>query len=248
MKRYFLATLATMALAGGSANAADLARPMPRVAPAPVAAVYKWTGPYWGVNVGYSWGRVKNEWTLTTGLGTFIATETQDIDGVIGGVQSGINWQWGIWVWGMEHDLQISGQKGDAAYCVNLTCTTNAVVDHKLAWFGTARSRLGFLWSDWVLVYGTAGVAYGQVRSDYALATGVTPVAVLNFKETRAGYAVGAGAEAAFGGGWSGKIEYLYIDLGKYEVNAIAPTGAILTWNKRVYDHIARVGLNFRWN
>jgi opacity protein-like surface antigen len=36
--------------------------------------------------------------------------------------------------------------------------------DHKLSWFGTSRTRLGVLWTPNVLLYGTAGVAYGQVK------------------------------------------------------------------------------------
>ena len=214
MKRYFLATLATMALAGGSANAADLARPMPRVAPAPVAAVYKWTGPYFGVTVGYSWGRLTTDRTATfapigfPGAVTVLNSESQDVDGIVGGVTSGINWQFGAWVWGLEHDISASGQEGETTVpFLTPVGTINITADHKLKWFGTARSRLGFLWADWVLVYATAGVAYGQLTSDFTLtATGVVgPLAALNFKSTRAGYTIGGGIEGAFGGGWSGR-------------------------------------------
>ena len=52
MRKLFLATSALVVFAMGSANAADLRRP----AYAPPPPVYSWTGLYWGVNVGYSWG------------------------------------------------------------------------------------------------------------------------------------------------------------------------------------------------
>ena len=50
----FLLTSALAVLSVGSAYAADLA---PR--PAPPPPVYTWTGLYWGVNIGYSWGRIE---------------------------------------------------------------------------------------------------------------------------------------------------------------------------------------------
>src|SRR5262245_31059086 len=107
---------------------------------------------YWGANVGYSWGQSKNDRTLF-GLGV-TARESQDLDGVIGGVQTGYNYQFGAWVWGLETDIQASGQKGSAVIPVipGATLTT----DHKLQWFGTTRPRLGFLATPNLLLYGTA--------------------------------------------------------------------------------------------
>jgi outer membrane immunogenic protein len=61
-----------------------------------------------------------------------------------------------------------------------------------------------------------------------------------------AGWTVGAGVEAAFGGGWSWKVEYLYIDLGKLE-QTLSTFSGTETFNSRVTDNIVRVGLNYRW-
>ena len=58
MKKLLLTSVALTALFGGSAFAADL-RPAYKAAPLP-PPVYSWTGIYWGVNVGYSWGEAKN--------------------------------------------------------------------------------------------------------------------------------------------------------------------------------------------
>ena len=52
MKKVLLATSALVILAVGSASAADL----PAYRPAPPPPPPAWTGLYWGVNVGYSWG------------------------------------------------------------------------------------------------------------------------------------------------------------------------------------------------
>ena len=157
MKKLLLAGVALAALSG-SAVAADLARP----AYAPPPPVYTWTGLYWGVNVGYSWGHAKDEVTLL-GVGTF--SESQKVDGVVGGFQSGYNYQFGQWVLGLETDFQASGQKGGTTLQITALPVTTLTTDHKLTWFGTSRTRLGVLWSPNVLLYGTAGVAYGRSRT-----------------------------------------------------------------------------------
>src|SRR5262249_45664592 len=229
MKKILLLGVAFTASFGGSAFAADM-RAAPAYAPPPPA--YNWTGGYWGGNVGYSWGTAKvdaSESTTVLGGVTTITTtsQSQDINGVIGGVQGGYNYQSGVWVWGWETDIQASGQKGSSTFsgavggpvAVPFTVTT----DHKIEWFGTARTRLGFLWGPTVLVYGTAGVAYGEVKDSAALngslpAAALAASAVSNFKDVKAGWTAGAGVEAALGGGWSAKLEYLYIDLGKTEL------------------------------
>ena len=253
MKQLILAAAAVVALAGGSASAADLARRMPRAVPAPVAPVFSWTGWYFGANVGYSWGRVENDLSLTSGSlgGTWLGAERQNVDGVIAGVQSGINWQAGIWVIGLESDIQWSGQEGDSTFCVfncslPLLARVDFFGDHKLNWFGTSRTRIGFLLGDFALLYGTAGIAYGQVEANYTINAGTTPFAVVNFEDTRAGWTAGAGIEGAFGGGWSAKLEYLYIDLGERTFTATTTTGAAFSWNQQFTDHIVRVGLNFK--
>src|SRR5262249_34582552 len=145
MKKLFLATTAFVVLAAASAQAADMyARPAytPPAAPAPV---YTWTGMYWGANVGYSWGESKNDRTRSLiGLGVNVQ-ESQNVDGVIGGVQTGYNYQFGTWVFGLETDIQASGQKGGSTFPVLALPPTALTTDHKLQWFGTTRPRLGFL-------------------------------------------------------------------------------------------------------
>ena len=66
MKRTLIASAAFASLlAATDAFAADL----PVKAPAAVAVVYDWTGPYIGTNLGYSWGRASTD-------GTAIGTQT----------------------------------------------------------------------------------------------------------------------------------------------------------------------------
>jgi outer membrane immunogenic protein len=244
MKRLFLATTAFVVLAAASAGAADMSVG-PAYAPPPAPfPVYSWTGIYWGGNVGYSWGQSRNDRTLV-GFGV-TASEKQDVDGAIGGIQTGYNYQFGAWVLGLETDIQASGQKGGSTFLAGPATFTT---DHKLQWFGTTRPRLGVLATPNLLLYGTAGVAYGQVKDTYTAGiAGLGTIATASVDDVKAGWTAGAGIEGAFGGGWSAKVEYLYVDLGKLQQTVTLPlVGVTATFNSRLTDNIVRVGLNYKW-
>ncbi len=251
MRKLLLGGAAFAALAAGPAVAADLPVRAP-IYKSPPPAVYTWTGFYGGVNIGYSWGRQKNDYTLTDPInGTFAFSESQRVDGVVGGIQWGYNWQLGNYLIGTETDIQASGQKGSTTYCAIPACTTSVLAEHKLPWFGTSRARFGVLVTPYFLLYATGGLAYGQVKADYTLVTGALTAATTNFRDTRAGGTVGAGIEGAFGNGWSAKLEYLYVDLGSLRATATTfnGAGAVVSqavFNSRFTDNILRVGLNYK--
>src|SRR5205809_4175883 len=245
MKKLFLATTAFVVLAGASAGAADMyARPAPAYTPAPAPApLYTWTGLYWDANVGYSWGQSKFDATLT-GVGTF--SRSTDLNGAIGGAQFGYNYQFGAWVLGLETDIQASGQSRSST--LGTLPPVTVTTDHKLEWFGTARPRLGFLATPNTLLYGTAGAAYGQVKDSATINIAGVGAATATFQDVKAGWTAGAGIEGAFGGGWSAKLEYLYMDLGKTQMTFATPAlGVVATETRRTTDNIVRVGLNYKW-
>jgi outer membrane immunogenic protein len=198
---------------------------------------------YWGANVGYSWGKSKYDATLT-GVGT--VSNSQNIDGAIGGVQTGYNYQFGAWVWGLETDFQASGQKGSSTF-TGVLPLTSITTDDKLDWFGTVRGRLGVLATPNVLFYGTGGAAYGLVKNS-ATITVAGLSAVASSSDLRAGWTAGGGVEGAFGGGWSAKLEYLYMDLGQTQQTFSGlGLGTIATQTREMTDNIVRVGLNYKW-
>ena len=101
-----------------------------------------------------------------------------------------------------------SGQKGGSTFPVLALPPSALTTDHKLQWFGTTRPRLGFLATPNLLLYGTAGVAYGQTKDNYTVNTvGVGTAATASINDVRAGWTAGGGIEGAFGGGWSAKVE-----------------------------------------
>jgi outer membrane immunogenic protein len=64
----------------------------------------------------------------------------------------------------------------------------------------------------------------------------------------RAGWTAGGGVEGAFGGGWSAKLEYLYMDLGQTQQTFSGlGLGTIATQTREMTDNIVRVGLNYKW-
>ena len=62
--------------------------------------------------------------------------------------------------------------------------------------------------------------------------------------------AVLSGIEGAFGGSWSAKLEYLYMDFGRADAGtfALAPASVIGAHvSSRFTDHILRAGINYRF-
>jgi outer membrane immunogenic protein len=181
MKKLLLTSVALTALFGGSAFAADL-RPAYKAAPPP-PPVYSWTGIYWGVNVGYSWGEAKNDVTL---LGVGTASSSRKMDGAIGGFQAGYNWQFNRnWVFGVEADISFT----------DINDNTLGIPVH-VDYVGSARARLGYAW-DRMMLYGTGGLAF--VRAGGA-----------GVHQSDTGFALGGGLEWAFAHRWSAKVEYIF--------------------------------------
>ncbi|QWG25916.1 porin family protein [Bradyrhizobium sediminis] len=260
-----------------AASAADLA-PRYTKAPPVMVEVWNWTGFYIGGNAGYSWGRSNSDvsyFNTATGLPIVppagsITSAAFDMDGGIAGGQAGYNWQTGSWVWGVEADIQWSGEKGRANYlcsaAVGGPCTpgltapplsvvgTSLALDQSLEWFGTARLRGGFLVSPRVLLYATGGLAYGSLKTSGTLSgvtANLTPVSVFgSSSETRLGWTVGAGVEGKITQNWSAKLEYLYMDLGRYDsltlsLAPVVPIGARVS--SHFTDHILRAGINYQF-
>ena len=245
------------------ASAADLPVKAP-IYKAPVAPPpYNWTGFYVGGNIGYSWGNVDSAFFSpdlpSIGLpATF--PDTVKPQGVIGGGQIGYNWQASPnWVFGIETDFQGSGQKDSHRFTQNFTVvgagpgTATVTHEEKLEWFGTVRGRIGYAFWDNVMLYGTGGLAYGQVSTAVA-GFGGTAFASgggsVSGSTTKVGWTVGGGVEGAIPNtrNWTWKIEYLYMDLGtaNYTFSVPSPSG-YFTLSNKITDNILRGGINYRF-
>jgi outer membrane immunogenic protein len=247
MKRIFLAT-AAFAVLSAPAYAGDLLAPPPPAyagqiaapAPAPVpppvvkaGAPVDWTGAYVGGLVQYSTGNMTGNDASFTLLQQSLKP---DVDGFMGGVLTGFNYQYNSWVFGVVGDIAGGGVKGsrsDAqpmglaqanAFFGTSQFTGPANVAARLEvennWIATARGRIGFSWYDSpFLIYGTGGVAFGDVKMRVTAngtdGNGVSVPFSASESRTLVGYAVGAGTEWMLDRNFSLGAEYLYVDLQK---------------------------------
>jgi outer membrane immunogenic protein len=181
-------------------------------------APFGWTGLYIGINAGESWGRVSNHLKVSsTGTPSSSAKVTADVDGPLGGGQLGYSWRSQRWVYGLEADFQGSDADGLITGCSQLNCAT---ISYGLDWFATLRGRLGYLLEPRVLLYGTGGLAWGHVSTDFR---SVSVPSAASFNDigqvagnstTKAGWVVGGGLEVALDQNWMLRAEYFYADLG----------------------------------
>lgn len=244
MKKILVA--AALVGTGVSAQAADLAVKAP-VYKAPVIAAYNWTGFYLGVNAGLGFGRSYTQLSNSiAGVGADSQNRLGGL-GALGGAQIGYNWQVGNLfginnvVFGLEADIQGTSFRDDRTCAVECVGAFGVAYDQKLGWFGTVRGRVG-LANGPVLSYLTGGFAYGGVKTtvtDFA-----APALATTFSNTRSGWTIGSGVEAALGGNWTGKLEYLYLDLGTQTGTALAPNPYV--YASEIREHIFRAGLNYR--
>ncbi|HLZ03312.1 MAG TPA: outer membrane protein [Bradyrhizobium sp.] len=206
MKGFVWGAVALAVAGAASARAADLSygSRAPYTVNQPLNA-YSWAGPYLGGNLGYEWGSVENSRTKPSGI--------------VGGATAGYNFQNGPWVFGVEGDLEVTGADD-----------TFAPWKFSNPWFGTARGRAGYAFSN-VLVYGTAGLAFGELRAE---------TFGLSESHTTAGWTAGFGAEVGFAPNWSAKVEYLYVDLSD---SAFAITGV----SNGFRSNVVRAGVNYHF-
>jgi outer membrane immunogenic protein len=184
----------------------------------------------------------------------------------LGGAQIGYNWQVAPhWVWGIEADWQWTRQRDSS--CVEFCARSPDIglffvtLDQSLKWFATARARIGYAQDRW-LWYVTGGAALGQVNDNFA---NVVPNPALllgqlgggiSVSHNMGGWVAGVGVEAALGGNWSAKLEYLYMSLGsvtdQFTLNQSAASGAggpeTFTARSDIRDHIVRAGLNYKFS
>jgi outer membrane immunogenic protein len=272
VKKIMLGAVALVAIGAAPALAADLpAAPVYTKAPAIVAPVYNWTGFYIGVNAGGEWGRSDVATFVDPNIGTYVGTANSAImsaagtgraknTSFTGGGQIGYNYQSGMWLWGLEADLEYIGKaKLDQVGALTAGFTGGSAFESWRIgdnWLATFRPRVGVAMNQWLL-YVTGGLAVTGTDAAWTyrdtapalLATGaLNPGSGL-----KAGWTVGAGFEYALNQNWSVKGEYLYANFqssGAAIGNITAPGGSFEQTTVSRGDlslQIARVGVNYRF-
>lgn len=203
-----------MAIVPAVAMAADL--PVRSVAPAPVfvAAAPTWGGFYVGANFGVMWSQAENTFDSSYLDGASVVAYGNNYRGTsssnfggLAGVTAGYNFQSGMMVFGLEADIGgVFGTKANSheyyQYETGGDRSTQAL--------GTIRARAGIA-SGASLFYLTAGVAAVRTKlSVYDLYDNY-PGKTGSKSEWKWAGVGGAGIEHQLGGGWSAKVEGLYV-------------------------------------
>ncbi len=226
LRRLFLASASLMVLAG-SALAADLP-----VVKAPPPVIASWAGFYLGVHGGYGWNRddfsqSEAEFFFTTPPPSINDVRSQ---GGVFGAHAGYNWQFGRVVTGLEIDFSATDIKGSNGVSEALavpgvgSVSSSDVLGENVRYLGSSRARLGWLPTDNVLLYGTAGLAWERLDLTETQSQSVTPgggllnpgAISLRDPTDKFGWVAGIGAEAMLGSpNWIGRVEYLHYDFGQ---------------------------------
>lgn len=191
---------------------------------------------------------------------------------------AGYRWQLGAAVVGVEADW--SWKKGESSetqtmpfVCFDGPCL-NYRADMKYGsvsqnWDSSLRFRFGYLVTPATLLYGTVGVAVGEISGSFSytgtifsnfdgtsINSGTRALASYNWTDDKVGGTVGVGVETAIAARWKIRVEYRYTDYGSYTKNAPVTTicggfagcsapSANATINLRESFQTVRVGLGY---
>jgi outer membrane immunogenic protein len=262
MKKYVLVA-AALAVTMSQANAADMYG-RGSFKDGPIAPVFSWTGFYIGANVGYGFSdEYANRHLVFAAPGVIYPdpanpfSHTIEMDGYFGGLQAGYNVQNGIFVFGIEGDIQLSdiADRSTTAYPAGPFFFAHTyTAEQDVEWFGTLRARLG-LTTDQTLFYVTGGLAFGKVNySGVYFIPSNNAQAFVDESKTKFGFALGAGLEHALDKNWSLKLEYQYVDLGEDSArssnftNGLVTTTEFFTTDYETNFHTVRIGVNYRFD
>jgi opacity protein-like surface antigen len=258
-RRLFL-TGASLMLLGDAAMAADL--PIAKAPPPAIAAsLSSWAGFYLGVHGGYGWKQ--DDFSQSE---AFFLQTPQSINGVrsqgaVYGGQAGYNWQFGRAVTGLESDFSATSIKGSNGVTETVpfgggTFTTSLSLGERVQYLGSTRARLGWLPTDNVLLYGTAGLAWERldltaVSSQIATPAPNTQSLTQRQPTDKFGWVAGVGAEVMLGSpNWIGRLEYLHYDLGQVQTaNLTIQAGGFRDASTAGSQHIdvVRAGVSYKF-
>jgi outer membrane immunogenic protein len=196
MKKFLLLAGALTALFTVPAGAADLGRPRPVYARPVVAppVLYTWTGCYIGGNGGGLWAH--RDWSGISGF-----ADSQNINGGLGGLQGGCNYQVSQWVFGAQFDWDWTSANNNSVNPAFPFLNDRSNIKS----LGSATGRVGYAWER-TLFYVKGGGAW--LRSDINLLQ--TPGGIASLTDTRRGWTIGVGGEYAFLDWLTGFVEYDY--------------------------------------
>jgi outer membrane immunogenic protein len=220
----------------GQVLAADLPVKAPLLQPVPV---YNWTGFYVGGQVGLVTGAVKNGGVIDA-EDCFCLDPKGDLTQTLGGIHAGYNYQVNRFVVGVEGD--VNKRFGEGVFAATKLRTLSD-------WDASIRGRVGFLMTPQSLLYATGGVAFGNFKTDNAIASTEQNSDLMG--GSRVGWTLGAGVEYALDNAWTARIEYRHTDWGSkgvtwnyQDINGAAASANV---DSRLRDDRVAAGLSYRF-
>jgi len=253
MKQLFGTTMIASLMIAGAAQAAD----MPLKAPPRAAAVYNdWSGFYVFGFGGYSWGKITPD-DFNVG-DIFEGGHNPKPKGGVFGFGGGYNWQYGAWVGGVEVDYGFSDEKehqsfsfeGECPEAVgrmskSISCDGGRInLDSKIDALGSARVRVGYLFTPNLLTYGTAGLGWGRSKLSISVDDCDSIFCAFTAKPNLFGWVAGGGMEYKLFEHVRVRGEYLHYDFGSTSYS-FQPFGTI---NAKTTDDVARGALIWSFN
>ncbi|WP_083636388.1 outer membrane beta-barrel protein [Bradyrhizobium sp. AS23.2] len=237
MKRLVMAAIGFAALSvAAPAMAADMAVKAPP--PAPVVAIYNWSGFYIGANGG--WGQTRNCVDFVTTLGT-IASGCGDRSGGVVGGQIGYRWQTNQFVFGLEAQGDWADIKNTRVSLFDPTLSTTAKTDG----IGLFTGQIGWAWNA-ALLYVKGGAAV--TGNKLTIFDNITGIGLVSASSTRWGGTVGVGFEYGFAPNWSVGVEYDHLWMGNNNnsFSVVDPRLAAVL-NDRVSQDVDMVTVRFNY-
>jgi outer membrane immunogenic protein len=230
-----------------------LAADLPAKAPARPAAVADWTGFYVGIHGGYGWGSIKPD-DFDIAAFSDDAFGNPEPKGWVFGGHVGYLWQYGRFVGGLEVDYSAADLKEtqtsplENGFVGELPATRQFALASKIDALASARGRAGFLLSDNLLAYGTAGVAWGHAKVSVTQTICIVKTSVCNSDslsaaENNFGWVAGGGIEYRLTQNLLLRGEYLHYDFGSVGY-AFQP---LVTINAKTTVDVARGGLSLKF-
>src|SRR4051812_37601469 len=166
MRHYFCTVLVPVAALTAQAiaipaSAADLSVPRAPVytkASPVISQGYDWSGFYAGAHAGYDWGRAH---VIDNGV---LTENSVPMNGAIGGLLAGINWQAGTFVYGLEGDFGVSDLHGRGAFPPGAPGPTPLPNKYDVNLSGNLRARIGVAVMPTTLIYAAGGLALADFK------------------------------------------------------------------------------------
>lgn len=218
-----------------------------------VAAAAGWAGFYLGGHGGYGWG--KNNFSRNENDVPPVQIPGPGLHGAVYGGHAGYNGQFGRTVIGLELDFSVAdiGGSSQVNYVLPAPSVVTTIFANKVESLGSVRARLGWLPTDNVLLYGTAGLGWERLGRTYT-STAASAAGVNIFTSQSAvdhfGWVAGAGIETMLpGGNWIGRLEYLHYGFGTVESSVVATIAGVSSFST-AGNHgvdVLRAGLSYKF-